>query len=224
MDGTVIQLRKDQCHAAGDIVARVFADAPEFRVIFPNRDRRHRLLVSGCRGGLVHGVLSGKVAEATPTFSAISMWHPPGYRDSLTSWIRSIPAFWGFLRRLTPGDLRRFLIWTSAWEKHRHALLSEPHWYLEMLCADPQWQGYGHGALLALHGLERAVAGGKPAFLETDSPENVRFYEKLGFEVIEAGDDEVLGIPIWRMLCRPETAIVPGRASGTKPAAQPASS
>jgi GNAT superfamily N-acetyltransferase len=209
MASTVIELRKDQCRAAGDVVARVFADGVVFSAMFPNRNRRHKLLPSGCRGSLVHGLLSGQIAEATATLSAVSLWSPPDYRDSLTSWIRSLPFLTGFLGRLTPGDARRFLHWSKAWEKRRHQLLPEPHWHLEMLCVDTPWQGSGLGAVLALHGLERAAAEGRPAFLETDSPENVRFYEKMGFGVVEALDDDLLHIPIWRMVWRPENAIVP---------------
>jgi ribosomal protein S18 acetylase RimI-like enzyme len=38
------------------------------------------------------------------------------------------------------------------------------------------------------------------AYLETDKPENVRFYERFGFEVV--GEEEVLGVPNWFMLRR----------------------
>lgn len=215
MVGTIVELRRDQCRAAGDVVARAFADGPTFSAIIPSRERRHRLLPGACQWGLVHGLLSGQVAEATPTLSAVSLWTPPDYRDSATAWIGTLPQLGGFLRRMALRDVRRFLHWMTAFETQRHALLPEPHWYLEMLCVDPQWQGLGQGAILALHGLERAVAQGKPAFLETDTPENVRFYEKMGFEVVEAVDDDLLHIPIWRMVCRPEKAIVLGRLRST---------
>jgi hypothetical protein len=49
-------------------------------------------------------------------------------------------------------------------------------------------------------------AVGEAAYLETDKPENVRFYERFGFEVV--GEEEVLGVPNWFM-------IRPARGKGT---------
>jgi hypothetical protein len=46
--------------------------------------------------------------------------------------------------------------------------------------------------------LEGVDAVGDPAFLETDKPENVRFYERFGFEVVD--DAEPFGVPTWFML------------------------
>jgi hypothetical protein len=43
---------------------------------------------------------------------------------------------------------------------------------------------------------------GEHAYLETAEPENVRFYDRFGFEVV--GAEEVIGVPNWYMLRRPE--------------------
>jgi ribosomal protein S18 acetylase RimI-like enzyme len=43
----------------------------------------------------------------------------------------------------------------------------------------------------------RVDAAGGDAYLETDKPANVRFYERFGFEVV--GEQEVLGVPNWFM-------------------------
>jgi len=46
----------------------------------------------------------------------------------------------------------------------------------------------------------RMDAAGEDAYLETDKPINVRFYERFGFEVV--GEQEVLGVPNWFMVRR----------------------
>ena len=48
---------------------------------------------------------------------------------------------------------------------------------------------------------ERMDAAHENAYLETDKPENVRFYERFGFEVV--GEQDVLDVPNWFMLRRP---------------------
>ena len=42
---------------------------------------------------------------------------------------------------------------------------------------------------------------GEMAHLETDNPENVRFYERFGFATVD--EAEVLGIPNWFMRREP---------------------
>jgi hypothetical protein len=43
-------------------------------------------------------------------------------------------------------------------------------------------------------------AAGEDAYLETDKPINVRFYERFGFEVV--GEQEVFGVTNWFILRR----------------------
>ena len=48
----------------------------------------------------------------------------------------------------------------------------------------------------------RMDAAGEDAYLETDKPVNVGFYERFGFEVV--GEEDVLDVPNWFMLRRAE--------------------
>jgi hypothetical protein len=45
--------------------------------------------------------------------------------------------------------------------------------------------------------LRHTDAAGEPAHLETDTPENVRFYGRLGFDVV--AQEEPLGVMTWYM-------------------------
>ena len=67
---------------------------------------------------------------------------------------------------------------------------------------DAHLQGKGVGSLLMRVFCVRMDAAGEDAYLETDKPENVRFYERFGFEVV--GEGEVLGVTNWFMLRRAE--------------------
>jgi hypothetical protein len=44
----------------------------------------------------------------------------------------------------------------------------------------------------------RMDAAGEDAYLETDKPANVRFYERFGFKVV--GGEEVIGVANWFMM------------------------
>ncbi len=70
------------------------------------------------------------------------------------------------------------------------------------MAVDAHLQGIGVGSKLMRSFCAKMDAAGEDAYLETDKPENVRFYERFGFEVI--GEKEVLGNSNWFMLRRPQ--------------------
>ncbi|MFD0416742.1 GNAT family N-acetyltransferase [Streptomyces sp. NPDC127108] len=81
----------------------------------------------------------------------------------------------------------------------------EPVWFLATVGVAPDAQGQGLGCAVVVAGLEAADRVGHPAFLETSSERNVRFYERLGFTVtaeVELPDD---GPRTWCMRREPRT-------------------
>ncbi len=78
-----------------------------------------------------------------------------------------------------------------------------PHWSLAAIGVDPDRQGAGLGARLLRPVLDRCDAEGELAALETSSPDNVRFYERLGFV---AYDEVALpdGPRVWLMRRAPK--------------------
>jgi len=45
--------------------------------------------------------------------------------------------------------------------------------------------------------IKRLNQAGIAGYLETDKPENVKFYEKFGFRVTR--EEELIGVPTWYM-------------------------
>ena len=71
----------------------------------------------------------------------------------------------------------------------------EPHWYLPLVAADPNWIGQGLGTLLMKHALRRCDGEGVAAYLESSNPRNISFYERHGFKIvgkIQSGSSPVL--------------------------------
>jgi ribosomal protein S18 acetylase RimI-like enzyme len=80
-------------------------------------------------------------------------------------------------------------------EKHPH----EPHYYLQFLGVELDWQGRGIGSALLTPVLERCDRDGMPAYLEASSERNRALYERHGFEVVEEIRLPAGGPPMWRM-------------------------
>jgi ribosomal protein S18 acetylase RimI-like enzyme len=62
----------------------------------------------------------------------------------------------------------------------------EPHLYLPILAVHPEFQGSGHGRALleAVHDRSKRHPHSTGVCLETENPNNVPFYEHLGYRVI----------------------------------------
>jgi GNAT superfamily N-acetyltransferase len=85
------------------------------------------------------------------------------------------------------------------------AHLKEPHWYLELLVADPSVQRSGIGTRLQQPVLEKADAEGLPAYLETQTADNLPYYQRFGYEVAEELHPVSAGPPLWTMRREPRS-------------------
>ena len=116
-----------------------------------------------------------------------------------------LPHFGQRLRLLTtllsigPRAVGRTMRWLGVWEKHDP---EERHWHLGPLAVDAHLQGMGVGSRMMQVFCAQMDAAREDAYLETDKPENVRFYERFGYRVV--GEQEVLGVTNYFMLRRPE--------------------
>jgi ribosomal protein S18 acetylase RimI-like enzyme len=96
---------------------------------------------------------------------------------------------------LGPRALSRSLRWVGTWGKRDPEVR---HWHLGPVAVDAHLQGMGIGSKLLRVFCAQMDAAGEEAYLETDKPENVRFYQRFGFEVV--GEEEVIGVPNWYMV------------------------
>ena len=72
-------------------------------------------------------------------------------------------------------------IWHNEWARHDPP---DQHWHLGPVGVLPAHQGKGIGTKLLSRFCQEVDSCLAPAYLETDSDKNVRFYKRFGFEVI----------------------------------------
>ncbi len=109
----------------------------------------------------------------------------------------ALPWYFGIggFRKLTLyGDLASML-------HHDHAPM--PHYYLAAIGVVPRRQGQGLGSALMRPMLERADQQKVHCWLDTHKDENVRLYERHGFEVARKIDPPGHPVPVWGMLRKP---------------------
>jgi ribosomal protein S18 acetylase RimI-like enzyme len=79
------------------------------------------------------------------------------------------------------------------------------HWYLDTIATDPEWMGRGLAGRLLDHDLAERDSRGESSALDTHSIENVRFYERRGFEVIARATLPAGGPDLFVMLRPPRS-------------------
>jgi ribosomal protein S18 acetylase RimI-like enzyme len=202
----VIRLQPGDRARAGEVLARAFSDDPLWAAVFTNPAERSETLVHMFAGVTKATIAAKGLAETTPDIAAVGLWLPPGKDIGMWAMVRSGFALPRLVMRLPSQERRRMMAVLRQVEERRKALMPEPHWYLSALGVEPERQGTGLGSALVRSGIRRADLEKTPIYLETETEDNVAFYEHLGFETVEAITAVGLDLPVWLMARRPPTA------------------
>ena len=73
------------------------------------------------------------------------------------------------------------------------------HWYLYLLVADPEFQRRGVGAMLLQDRLHEVDAAGVGAYLETQKEDNIAYYRRFGYELVQELHPVEAGPPIYTL-------------------------
>jgi GNAT superfamily N-acetyltransferase len=186
----VRSLHEAEIRAAGGVAGRALRDNPMMTYSIPD-DRLGRLQVSydtfvdRVRPGDVGAVIGPHVigvAAAAPSSACVGVTTPTGFRKAPD---------------IAPGD-------ATGIDRARHVISmmcqvdpQERHVHVGPVGVEPGAQGLGVGAAMMRMLCDRLDVDGELAWLETDKPENVVFYRRVGFDV--AIEDTHLGFPVWFM-------------------------
>ncbi|MEU8224352.1 GNAT family N-acetyltransferase [Kribbella sp. NPDC048915] len=160
--------------AAAATLTNALADYPMSRACFDpdgyleRLTEYHRLFVGGV--GLPHGRV-----WVTDDVSAVAVWLPPDLPAD---------AFAPYRERFVGLAGSKASVTTEYGQAISLFHPREPVWLLALVGVEPDRQRQGLGRAVISPGLAVADAAQSPAFVETQEPENVGFYESLGFTVI----------------------------------------
>lgn len=192
--------------AAADLLTEVFFDNPGHTFIYPDvASRREQLR------WLMHTNLGAQLAvgrsfaekDARGDIAAMGFWHAPGTPKATREQLAQF-GFFDMAARHGQAAFLRMVQSVEELEKRRaESLDGRQSWFLNNMVVRPAYQGTGVGTRLLRQQLEQVVApSGYPASLTTQKPQNVSFYQRLGFRVT---DDRPVGpasnsYPNWIMI------------------------
>jgi len=193
------RLKEGDLTAAAAICAEAMRDNPLHKRVFGSqpairakRLQRFFLPLLGyvARRGRVYGAFIDQ--QIVGVFGALA---PSHCQPNLADLARLLPRL---LLTNTPLGLWRMAIWLGTWARLDP---KEPHWHLGPLAVAPAWQRHGIGTSLLSYFFQQETDF--PHYLETDKEENVRFYQKFGFQTCTQLN--LLQTRSWMMCARPQS-------------------
>jgi len=189
----VRDLRADEIPAAVGVLARGMRDNPLHVAAFgPDPDRRERrierVFTAVFRVFKAQTPLCALDGEAIVGVAGIA---PAGTcQPTPRQGIGLLPV----VIAMGPGTALRVGGWLKAWADRDP---EEPHSHLGPVAVDAHLQGRGIGSQILAEYCRRLDESATVGYLETEKRENVRLYERFGFEVV--GEAPVIGVPNWFM-------------------------
>lgn len=155
-------------------IALAFSADPVVRWIYPEPDKFLQHFSDILRMH-AHVAFEQGAAYYTEAYSGAALWFAPGadVDEDAT----------GHFLQNTVSIERQATVFT-AFEKLERFHPGESYWYLPFIGVEPAHQRKGYGGALMAHALEVCDREEQPAFLEATSPDNVRLYQRHGFEVV----------------------------------------
>lgn len=198
-----VPLAPCQREQAVAVLTRAFQDDPMYRYLFPNFEERRRSMERMWDGVLHYSLVYGQV-YTTPVLAGVACWLSPG-NTRVTTW-RMVRTGFGLQRaviRLNREARRRVLGLITYTNQIHRRVMTRPHYYLWALGVEPGRQRQGVGSQLLRPVLARADETGVGCYLETETEQNVTFYQKHGFKIAFQGEVAEAGLPLWTMVREP---------------------
>jgi len=199
------KIREREIGRVAAIWTRAFQQAAFYVWVLPDAHTRIELLHDFFEFRLCLGVLYGEVYTIAD-FKGGAYWMPS---ENVTRSEEKIIASGGkkFFEKLNathPEALPKIMKYLAVVDPIHERLAPFPHLYLSSLAVDPQYQNSGHGSALIKAMVPLVDQEKMLIYLETNSEDNVAFYERFGFEERQHVIIPEAGLPVWVMTREPQ--------------------
>jgi ribosomal protein S18 acetylase RimI-like enzyme len=193
------RLNWDDLGRATNVLVDAFEGLPPGTQLFrePNSSAKLRYFWDRtCKYALLFGECYG-----SEDGSGVALWLLPN-ETRMTPWRMFRSGMFSAPFHMGMRDFKAFGAFARHTDTMHREALPEAHYYLFAVGVRADKQGGGVGSSLIRSMFERAKSEDRPVFLETQSPKNVRIYERLGFEVVSEGVIPGVELRNWGMVKR----------------------
>jgi len=184
-----------------------FRDDPLMRYLFsPARDIQKAIEVN-FRYVIERARVNGVIFRTSAAYEGAAIWHLTGFPKSTFN--LNIRMAWFMLNQFRVADLKKFVSFYLKVEKAHVRIISRPHYYLEVLGVNAQFQGKGFASELVKPVLAHADRSCRYCYLETQTEKNAALYQHYGFDVVDTIQPGFGGDAYYLMLRNLKKCAVP---------------
>jgi len=200
------KLQKTDIPRATLVLMDAFQNDPIWTKIFKDQDDRERKKSGFFEMPVRHCMRYGEVYAPSEKLEGVMAWVPGTYAD-MTFW-RIVMS--GSLRAAQKmgSQLAKSMepIFTTMTNDRKSYMQGQTYIYLLIIGVALQNQGKGFGGQMLNALIHKSEMENIPIYLETETEENVKLYEKYGFKVFKKITLPILDLPMWEMKREPNAA------------------
>jgi ribosomal protein S18 acetylase RimI-like enzyme len=197
-ESSLYPLQSKDIRPAAAVLADAFQHDPVWNAILGDTRQATRELTFEMP--VRYGLRYGKVYASSENLEGVASWLP-GELSSMTFWrILRSGALWTGLKM--DANLARKMgpVFAPIEADRKEHMQGRPYIYLQIIGVAQAFQGQGHGRRLIRALIQESQQSGLPIYLETETEENVRMYERFGFRVIQEIVLPVVELSMWEMV------------------------
>ena len=186
---------------AVEVLFDAFQDDPVFNAIFEGSTPEQQKAFY--ETPLRYCMKYGQVCAPSKEIEGVAGW-VRGELAEMSLWRMLVSgAIWSGMKMGQEYSQRIAKVFKPIEEDREKHMGGQPFFYLFIIGVASEHQGQGYGRVLLDGLINIAEAEQLPVYLETETEENVRLYEKFGFEVIDKVNLPVIDLPMWEMVRKP---------------------
>lgn len=192
------RVQKKDLKKASQVLANAFRNDPIFSVIFDGAEpgQHEAFYESAIRFCLTYG----EVYAPTRHLEGVAGW-VPGEVSQMTLWrmVRS-GALWSGMKMGSSIAKTVEEVFKPVDQDRQENMIGKKYYYLQIIGVAENFQGQGFGSQLLNALIQKGETAERQLYLETETEENVQFYQGFGFEVIKKIELPMINLPMWEMV------------------------
>lgn len=199
----IAKLTSKDAPQAGVALAKAMMNDPLAGYFLPDPEDRKRLLPKHLAVLARYCILFGEAHAIGTSLESCAIWLPPGEAE-ITPERAEAAGMDQLAEVIGEQAVEKFFGVIEHMEGIHSEVVTDDHWYLQVIGVDPTLQKSGHGRALLSPIIRRADQTGHPCYLETFAQGTVGYYQKLGFDTVASGTEPSSGLAYWAMKREPE--------------------
>lgn len=203
VESSLYRLTREDIPRAVECLKDAFQDDPLWEKVFKDDPNRDGALTGFYTCPLLYGMRYGRAYAISPDLEGVAVWVPGNY-SHMTLWgmLRSGALAYGM--KMGRESARNLGIVNKQLGPARKRLMrNKPYLYVMIIGVSSAAQGKGFGSKIMDAIEQEASREGLHIYLETEKEENITFYQKQGYRVLEKVDLPKINLPMWLMERQP---------------------